>query len=252
MATTTAAVPEAPQQHIGAFGRLIGAIVNPRPTFEDIARKPSWLVPILVMTVISIVLSVAINQRVDWPQVVQQRIEKSHFASQRLDQLPQEQRQANLELQAKGSRIFVYVRGVLGTTLLTLVLGGIYLGLFNLAGAGLTFGQSFSLVAYALLPSAIKDLLGIPIVLMKDPGAIDPQNFIASNLGALVSSDAAMWKTVLASSVDIFVLWSVVLVAVAFSAANPKKITFGKALTITLGVFIAFTLVITGITAMTS
>src|SRR5579859_2307310 len=100
MATTTAVAPEAPERHIGAFGRIIGALVNPRPTFEDIARKPSWLVPILVMTVISIVLSVAINQRVDWPQVVQQRIEKSHFASQRLDQLPPEQRQANLELQA--------------------------------------------------------------------------------------------------------------------------------------------------------
>ncbi len=252
MATTTAAVPEAPQQHIGAFGRLIGALVNPRPTFEDIARKPSWLAPLLLITLISIALTVVMGQRLDWAQVAHQRIEKSHFASAQIDKLPPDQQQAAFNRQAISAKITNYVTGVIGTALLALVLAGIYLGLFNLAGGGFTFHQSFSLVNYGLLPLGIKALLGIPIVLVKDPSAIDPQNFVASNLSALVPSDAALWKLGLASSVDIFVLWSVVLVAVAFSAANPKKISFGKALTITLGVYIGFTLFFTGIAAMFS
>jgi hypothetical protein len=131
-----------------------------------------------------------------------------------------------------------------------LILGGIYLGLFNVVGGGFTFQQSFSLVNYGLLPLGIKALLGIPIVLMKDPSAIDPQNFVASNLGVLLQPDAPLWKVGLASSVDLFVIWSVVLIAVAFTAANPKKISFGKAVTITLGVYVAFTLFFAGIGAM--
>ncbi|MGH9709256.1 MAG: hypothetical protein ACRD37_01760, partial [Candidatus Acidiferrales bacterium] len=108
MATTTAAVPETPQ-HIGAFGRLIGAIVNPRPTFEDIARKPTWLVPLLVITLVSIALTVVMGQRVDWMQVAHQRIEKSHFAAAQIDKLPADQQQAAFNRQAISGKITNYV-----------------------------------------------------------------------------------------------------------------------------------------------
>jgi hypothetical protein len=251
MATTAAAAPQAPQS-IGAFGRIIGAIINPRPTFEDIARKPTWLAPILLMTAIGIALSVVIAQRVDWNQVARQQIEKSHFAAQQIEKLPPEQQQLAFQRQALSGKIGSYTRGGLGTILLALLLGAILLGLFNLAGAGLNFHTSFSLVSFGILPLTIRDLLGIPIILMKDPSAIDPQNFIASNIGAFLPSDVSLWKMALGSSVDIFVLWSVVLTAVAFSAANPKKINLGKALTITFGLYIAFTLLGVGVAALFS
>lgn len=251
MAVTSAAVPEAPQA-MGAFARIIGALFSPRPTFEDVARKPGWLAPLLTFTIISIGLSTVMGQRVDWMQVARQRIEKSHFAAQQIAKLPPDQQQQAYNRQAIGGKIGVYVVGVIFPAILALVLSAIYLGLFNLAGAGVSFFQSFSLVCYGLLPLGVKSLLGIPVVLMKDPAAIDPQNFIASNLGAFMPSDAALWKVGLASSVDIFVLWSVVLVAVAFSAANPKKISFGKALGIAFAVYAGFTLLFTAIGAMFS
>jgi Yip1-like protein len=251
MAATTTAAPQAPQS-IGAFGRIIGAIVNPRPTFEDIARKPNWLVPLLVLTLLNIGVAVIMGQRIDWMAVAHQRIEKVHFAAAQIEKLPPDQQQQAYNRQAMSAKFGVYIGGVLGTVILALILGGIYLGLFNLAGGGFTFQQSFSLVNYGLLPLGIKALLGIPIVLMKDPSAIDPQNFVASNLGAFLSPDAPLWKIGLASSVDVFVLWSVVLIALAYSAANPKKVSYGKALSITLGVYIAFTLLFTGIGAMFS
>ena len=172
--------------------------------------------------------------------------------SQRVEQLPPDKQQAMYNQQAVGGKIGVYVAGVVFPAVLALILGAIYMCLFNAAGAGVSFFKSFSLVSYGLLPQGVKALLGIPIVMMKDPAAIDPRNYIASNLSILVPSDAALWKTVLSTSVDIFVLWSVVLVAIAFSTANPKKITFGKALGITFGVYAGFTLVFTAIGAMFS
>jgi len=249
MAATTAAVPDAPKP-ISAIGRIIGAIVNPRPTFEDIARKPSWLAPLLLITTVSIVLTAIMGQRVDWVQVSRAQIEKSHFASSQIEKLPPDQQQRAFNRQATSAKIGNYVTGVVGTALLTLVLSAIYLGLFTLTGAGLKFRQAFSLVAYGLLPLGIKALLGIPIVLMKDPSAINPQNFIASNLGAFLPSDAPLWQITLGTSMDLFVLWSIVIIAIAFSAANPKKLSFGKAFSVIFGVFVAFTLIFTGLAAL--
>jgi hypothetical protein len=251
MSATTAAVPETPRP-IGPFGRVIGVLTDPRPTFTDIARKPNWLLPLVLLTIFGIGLGTILAQRVDWMQVGQRQIERSHFLSQRINQLPPAQREAAYKRQVISGEIGAYVRGAFGAVFLAIVLSAIYLGLFNVSGASLSFLQSFALVSYGLLPLGIRDLLGIPIVLMKDPSAIDPQNFIASNLAAFVPSDAALWKVALAASADIFVLWSVLLMAVAFSAANPKKIGFGKALTITLGVYVFFTLIFTGVAALTS
>src|SRR5712691_3248497 len=42
MATTPAPAPE-PQASISPFGRIIGVLFSPKSTFEDIARKPSWV-----------------------------------------------------------------------------------------------------------------------------------------------------------------------------------------------------------------
>jgi hypothetical protein len=34
------------------FGRLIGVLVSPGKTFESIARRPTWLVPLLVLVAV--------------------------------------------------------------------------------------------------------------------------------------------------------------------------------------------------------
>lgn len=231
----------------GSFGRMIGVFFTPRPTFGEIARQPNWVVPLLVMTLISLCLSYAINKRVDWRQVTEDRIEQSHFASSRIDQLPPDQRRQTIDRQAASAPITRYVRGAIGTALLALILAVIYLGVFNLlAGAGVKFSQSYSLVMYSLLPIALKELIEIPILFIKDPSTIDPDNFLASNPAAVLSNIPG-WEKVLLGSIDLFVLWSTLLIAVAFSAANPKKVSLGKAIALVAVVYIVITLLFTGL-----
>ena len=38
-----------------SFGRLIGVLVSPGKTFRSIAERPAWLVPFLVLMVLSLV-----------------------------------------------------------------------------------------------------------------------------------------------------------------------------------------------------
>lgn len=79
MATTTAVSPAAPepQSQMSAISRMFGVLFSPQKTFEDIVRKPSWLIPIIVLTILSIGVSFALIHRVNWRDYISQQIEKS-------------------------------------------------------------------------------------------------------------------------------------------------------------------------------
>jgi len=55
MATASAPLAE-PQASISPFGRLVGVIFSPKATFADIVRKPSWLLPAILLAVLGALL----------------------------------------------------------------------------------------------------------------------------------------------------------------------------------------------------
>lgn len=240
-----------PEQKMSAIARIFGVFFGPKAVFQDVARKPGWVAPVLFMTVISLGMHVVLAQRLNWDDVAQQQIAKSEMASRRMESLPPEQRAQSIHMQAMAQKYTQYATGVIGTILLTLILAAVYLGVFNImAGAGFRFGLAMSVVAYGMLPISIKELLGIVIGLVKDPSAINnPQNFVLSNPGAMMGNDVALWKMAAASTLDIFVIWAVILTGIGFAAANPRKLTVGRAVTYTFSVYIFFSLIGLGIAA---
>jgi hypothetical protein len=64
MATTpaVAGVPDAPAPApINHFARLIGVFFSPKPTFQDIAARPSWLVPVIIMAILGAGVAFVMN-----------------------------------------------------------------------------------------------------------------------------------------------------------------------------------------------
>ncbi len=242
MATTPSPAAEA-QAPINHVGRIFGALFSPKTTFEEIVRRPSWIAPIILLTILSLGVSVLLGQKVSWERVVARSIEQSP----RAQQLSAERREQQIAIGAKIARVAVYVFGTLGSLIFTVIMAAIFLGAFNLlAGAGVRFGTAMAISSHALMPSAISSVLAIVVLLVKSSDTIDPNHLLATNLGALVSSDAPKWLEKLAASVDIFWIWILVLLAVGFSAANPKKVSMGKALGIVFGLYVAFRLVVVG------
>jgi len=79
MATTTVGMPDPapqPQQKISNLGRIFGVLFSPKATFEDIVQKPTWVLPVVVFVVLSLLGSVIFVQRVDWRDVISQQMEK--------------------------------------------------------------------------------------------------------------------------------------------------------------------------------
>jgi Yip1 domain len=248
MATTTVGVPDpAPQQSISGFGRVIGVFFSPGKTFADIVRRPSWVFPMLLMTVIAVGLGFSLAQKADWVQVSKDQIAKNKFASRQIDQLPEDQKARAYEDSAKRSKVIREVRGFIGWPLLIVITAGIYFGAFKLLGGIRTnFKTAFAIATFAHLPAALRELLAIPVTFLKDPASIDPENFLASNPAAMLP-DLSGWSVVPLTALDVFGIWCVVLLAIGFSAADPKKIPLGKSFGIVLSVWGSIVLFFTGL-----
>ena len=222
MATTPvpAPAPEA-QAPISHIGRIFGAFFSPKKTFTQIAQRPSWLVPLLLMAILATGVGALLNTKMNWGDYIRHKAEESP----RFAQLSEEQKDQALAPQIKFWANFSYATGAVVVPILVLVFTLIYWGAFNLfSGAGLRFGVAFGLTTHAFLPTIVSSILAMIILPLKNYGDVDPENVVAANVKALLSDGAPKWLGALGSSLDLFWIWCMILVAIGFSAANPKKI----------------------------
>ncbi len=238
MSTLATPAPEA-QAPINHLGRMIGAIVSPKKTFGEIAQRPSWLVPMALMVVLGIGVGALLNTRMNWGSYIRQKAEENP----RFAQLPEDQKANALAMQVKLWSYLSYAVGPLVTVISALCFALIYWGAFNLfSGAGLKFGQSFGISTHALLPTVIGSVLALIIIPLKAYGEIDPEHLLATNVAALLGDNSPKWLVSLGSSLDVLWIWVLVLFAIGFSAANPKKVKPGTAFGIVFGLWAVWVL----------
>jgi hypothetical protein len=220
MATTSVSVPEA-QPRINPFGRIIGVFTSPKQTFASIAGRPSWVAPLLLMMVLATCVGTLLNTKMNWGEYIRHKAQENA----RFEQLSEEQKDQALAGQVKFWSNFSYGVGIVAVPLSTLIFALIYFGAFNLfRGAGLRFGQAFAITTHAFLPTAISSILALIILPLKTYGDVDPENVVATSLKAYLPESAPKPLLALGGSLELFFIWCLVLVAIGFSAANPKKV----------------------------
>src|SRR5438445_7968536 len=234
MSTTPVIAPEAPQAPgpINHFGRIIGVFFSPKATFEDIARRPSWIIPAVLMTVLGIVVAFVMNQKVDWRDVASKRIEDSPRAAN----LSAEQKEQQIAMSAKCSPGAAYAFGALGPILAVVVAAVMLLAYNVVGGANAKFSVAMGIVSHAFLVTILSTLFFILILYLKPPGTIDLENPVATNLGAFLPDNTPKVLMALAKSIDIFSVWVLLLISIGFVAVNPKKLK-GKSLSIAISVW---------------
>lgn len=247
---TTAISPapgeQEPEAKIGAMGRVTGVLFNPKATFEDIARKPNWFVPLAILTVFSLVVCYFLVQKVDWEAFQRKQIESSSFTSN----LTQDQKDQAVARNVKMTTPLTYGIGLLGPIISILIITLVYWGAFNIfKGAGLKFGTAFAIVNYAFVPAVIGAVLTIVVLMLKRAGEVDPQRIAVTSMGNFLAGDAPKWLVALGSSIDLIWFWTLALLAIGFAAANPRKITTSSAFTVVIGMWLVWVLIKVGFAA---
>jgi len=245
MSDVAVQAPEVPER-VNSFARIFGVLFSPKATFESIARRPTWLAPMIVLTVLPLIVIGLFGHRVGWRSF----FEKQMQGNSRVQQMTPEQQEQALELQVKYGPPFVYVIGAVAPVTIALIIAAVLWGLFNgLAGTALKFKTSLGIVAYASSPGIIRGLLGILVLFLKDPATVDLQNLVASNATIFLSNDSAKWLLALTRSIDIFTFWPMILMAIGYHCAAPKKLSTGAAFAWIFVVYLVIVLATVGLTA---
>jgi hypothetical protein len=212
--TGEAAAPAAPDatSH-SALARIPGVFFSPVRTFESIARRPTWIAPLVLMTAMSLGLTAAILQKIDYDQVIRQAMQK------RGQTIPEDQMSSIIERQKKFGGIFGWFFGVAGPTVACLVVAVVIWGAFKAFGWDARFSQGFGVTAHAFLPGILKS--GLLLFLVSRQESVNPQtlgDLLSSNLGFLVDSKSAALHSIL-SSLDVFSFWTLALLVIGFAAS---------------------------------
>lgn len=226
------------------FARLLPVLIRPRKTFGEIAAeaRASWLTPMLVLSITALIVVIVAGYF------------KTRAAMMGEVTLPPDWQWWTPEMQnnfmqaqqATQGKTFMYVIPLVsawtGLWLKWILLAGLlHLGSTLLGGRG-SMQSALNIVAWASLPFAIRDLL--KVIYMLSAG------HVIGSPGLSGFATSAGFVPQLLARVDIFVIWSILLLMIGFAIAD--GLARGKAIVDVLAVTLLILLAQAGLATLMS
>lgn len=219
--------------------RIVNTFIAPSKTFTDLRRSAAWWGPFLLMVVFSIVFVYVVGQKVGFRKAMENQMQSQPKAQARMEQLSPEQREQQMEQGAKITKIIAYAFPAIQMVIL-LVIAALLFGTFKFAAsADVSFKVSLAIVIYAGLPGLLRAALAMLSLLAGvSPDSFTFQNPLASNPGYFMNPADSPFLYAVASQLDIFLIWTLVLTAIGFTCVS--KVKRGTALAIVFGWWAVF------------
>ncbi len=204
--------------------RIIDTFIAPAKTFTDIRRSAQWWAPWILIALSAVLMAYAMGKRIGFEQISKTTVEHSKRADQ-FDKLPADQQAAQLRFTAKIMSVASYLSPFL--LLLYCLIASVMLWLtFKLAlGAQTTFGQAFAIVMYGWLPGTLGAILAaVSLFAGVNPEGFDINNPVGTNVAYYLDPETTgRFIRGIASSLDIFSIWTVVLIGIGFACTSKVK-----------------------------
>lgn len=222
------------------FSQLTGVYFSPGETFKAIGLAPNFIIPLILLAIISGIASWVLVNRIGAVKLATQGIEKRVAEGK----MTPEQAAPQIEAIKQRESIIkatIPIFGVVGTLIAIFVIAGVFKLATMALGAENTFSQMLSVTAYTYLAvSIISTVVFVIILYLKSPEEIDIQNPIGSNLGALLTmlmgNDLPKFITTFASWIDVFSIWKIALLSIGYSAVS-RRLKIGSAAMIVIGLY---------------
>jgi len=213
------AEPEAaPPAALSPFARIAGIFVSPVETMRDIARRPDFLVPLLLVIIVSMAATAVAMRHIDFAADIRASFEDSG-------------RKMSAEQTARAMKWGVTIGKTAAWASPVMlpawwaIYAGIVMMLFRMFGADMTYGQSFAVKVYSVLPGLLRGI--ITAIVVSTRGTVSARSMatiVRSNAGFLVDVQAHPVLFTLLTSLDVFTLWALVLSIIGYAyAANVSR-----------------------------
>jgi Yip1 domain len=242
------AVPEGAPLSQGA--RIVNTFIAPSKTFTDLRRSASWWVPFLIIVAFSYMFMYVMSRQVGFEQISKNEIARSPRRADQFEKAPPDQQAQQLRISVAITRYVSYAIPLF-ILFFYLVTAGVLTGVFNMGfGAQIPFKIFWAIVVYSGLPGIIHAVLGIISLFSGvDPEGFNINNPVATNPAYFMGSSNKFLYG-MASSLDIFVWWGIVLMGIG--VASNSKVKRSTAIMVIGGLYLFYKLVTSGLAAVTS
>jgi hypothetical protein len=197
-------------------GRIVGIIFSPRATFEQVMARPKWFGVLAFVAAIGAItiggfLMTDVGQRAWLDQAVSQAEAWSGTVS--------DQQYAGMERMAPYAGYLAMGQMIFGLPFVMLVLSAILFAVFNAAlGGAATFKQLFSVVVHSTVVWVAGWMFVMPLNYVRESMSSP------TNLSVLVPMlDERSFITRLLGSVDLFMIWWTVVLAIGLAVLYRKR-----------------------------
>ena len=213
----------------------------PVATLRDVVSRRSVWPALLAATLVASAQAVVLAPRLDLAAVVEQKLARSPAAH---DLTPHERQEA-LDQARKVSTVGLAASGLLGPSLTILSVAVVLWIGFRVAGARPAFAATAAVASYGLLPSALGVLLSIPALAARERiMPTDLERLLPANLLVFAPAGSTGPLASLLGAIDVFALWSLVLVILGMAeAAGTSRGRAAAATLVLFGAYVALTVV---------
>jgi hypothetical protein len=226
---------EVEKPQMSEIGTLGSIFIEPGATFEDLRRKPRFVMGLIILIVLTTAFTFAFSAKIGedgMRRFINEQFDKNPQAAS----MPADQKSSAIEMQLtiqKGVSYAMPVLMILGIALLSLFY---WLGSKAFGGTGNYF-HAVSVWIYSSIPPTVVAMIANFLVLfLKSADEIDiataSRGLVSANPSFLIDGKAMPVVATLLSVIDIFAIWGWILASIGLQKTN--KISAGSAWAITI------------------
>ena len=197
-----------------AVAVIASVFYAPVQAFEALRARPRWWLALAILVLTSLAVQLAVLRHLDMAGTVRERME----AAARGRAVSEADVERAVEQGQKFAPVGA-VAGALAAPVVFLLLGGVYFLGLKLAGSQAEFKPVFATTLHATLPPAVVSS-ALTAVVVAQKGTMTANEMgraVKSNLGAFLSPQAPAALRSAAEVLDVFNLWTWVLLAIGLS-----------------------------------
>ena len=237
--------PPSPVAETGALSqpaRVINTFFAPSKTFTDLRRSASWWLPFLISAIVSLAFVYVVDQKIGFRKVAENQLRAQPKQADQLERQAPDAREKNMQTRTTFTKWISY--GFFALVLIWhAIVAAVLLATLKFGfSADVKFKTLFALVIYAGLPGLLKVLLAIVSILAGVAGdGFTFQNPVATNPGYFLDPSTNPVLYSLLTSLDVFVIWTLVLGAIGLTCIT--KVKSGAAFAIVFGWYAVLVLI---------
>lgn len=224
---------------------MAGVITSPAETFEAVADTPGkkyWVIPIIIVAIVGLVCSYLfmqdtelINKTMDKQKAkMMERFDKN-IKEGKMTQEDADKAAEHMNPKSATFKMFGYGGALIGTFLILFVLALVYFIILKIMKADVSFGSILNVVGLAMLITAIGNIIGVVLSILKG----EPTS---AGLSLILSEDSVGEKMyTFLTKIDLFSIWFYIVVAIGLSKVS--RTSFANALGVVIGVFLVYAVV---------